>query len=167
MADIDTEFADGPHSKENQLAPPKLTRNELEERLRVEFPEMFHASSDFVIDELWLGGCRLRQRYDVKLLRPGDTIGGPTMMALGRLCHVFRGSERHWLGAACRHHQSDHQLPQQAQIPRPSRRGTALETRKAARCGRNQHSLGRRGRPRRARDLDIFDTTFNTTQRVY
>ncbi len=89
MADIDTEFADGSHNKEDQLAPPKLTRNELEERLRGEFPEVFHASSDFVIEELWLGGCRLRQRYDVKLLRPGDTIGGPTMMALADYAMYF------------------------------------------------------------------------------
>ncbi len=89
MADFGTEIADGPHCKGQQLAPPKLTRNELENLLRVEFPGMFHASSGVVIDDLWLGGCRVRQRYDPKLLRPGNTIGGPTMMALADYAMYF------------------------------------------------------------------------------
>jgi uncharacterized protein (TIGR00369 family) len=36
-----------------------------------------------VVEELWRGGCRLRQRFDQRTLRPGGTISGATMMALG------------------------------------------------------------------------------------
>ncbi|HEV3161434.1 MAG TPA: PaaI family thioesterase [Xanthobacteraceae bacterium] len=65
------------------MATPALTRKELLERLRIEFPDAGHAVGDFEIEELWLGGCRLRQRYDKRVLRPGGTLSGATMMALG------------------------------------------------------------------------------------
>jgi uncharacterized protein (TIGR00369 family) len=60
-----------------------LTRKELLERLRLEFPEAGHAVGDYDLEELWHGGCRLRQRYDKRVLRPGGTLSGATMMALG------------------------------------------------------------------------------------
>ncbi|MFY9772893.1 MAG: PaaI family thioesterase [Xanthobacteraceae bacterium] len=65
------------------MATPALTRKELLERLRIEFPDAGHAVGDFEIEELWRGGCRLRQRYDKRVLRPGGTLSGATMMALG------------------------------------------------------------------------------------
>jgi uncharacterized protein (TIGR00369 family) len=67
----------------SQMATPALTRKELLERLRLEFPEAGHAVGDYEIEELWRGGCRLRQRYDKRALRPGGTVSGATMMALG------------------------------------------------------------------------------------
>jgi uncharacterized protein (TIGR00369 family) len=67
----------------SQMATPALTRKELLERLRIEFPDAGHAVGDFEIEELWRGGCRLRQRYDQRVLRPGGTLSGATMMALG------------------------------------------------------------------------------------
>jgi uncharacterized protein (TIGR00369 family) len=67
----------------SQMATPALTRKELLERLRIEFPDAGHAVGDFEIEELWHGGCRLRQRYDKRVLRPGGTQSGATMMALG------------------------------------------------------------------------------------
>jgi len=67
----------------NQMATPALTRKELLERLRIEFPDAGHAVGDFEIEELWRGGCRLRQRYDKRVLRPGGTLSGAAMMALG------------------------------------------------------------------------------------
>jgi uncharacterized protein (TIGR00369 family) len=67
----------------SQMATPALTRKELLERLRIEFPDAGHAVGDFEIEELWRGGCRLRQRYDKRVLRPGGTLSGATMMALG------------------------------------------------------------------------------------
>ena len=67
----------------SQMATPALTRKELLERLRIEFPDAGHAVGDFEIEELWRGGCRLRRRYDKRGLRPGGTLSGATMMALG------------------------------------------------------------------------------------
>jgi uncharacterized protein (TIGR00369 family) len=65
------------------MATPALTRKELLERLVAEFPEAPHAVGDYDLEELWHGGCRLRQRYDKRVLRPGGTLSGATMMALG------------------------------------------------------------------------------------
>jgi uncharacterized protein (TIGR00369 family) len=65
------------------MATPALTRKELLERLLAEFPEAPHAVGDYDLEELWHGGCRLRQRYDKRVLRPGGTLSGATMMALG------------------------------------------------------------------------------------
>ncbi len=67
----------------SQMATPALTRKELLDRLTMEFPEAGHAMRDYEIEELWRGGCRLRQRYDKRALRPGGTLSGATMMALG------------------------------------------------------------------------------------
>jgi len=66
-----------------EMATPALTRKELLERLRVEFPDASHAVGEYEIEEFWRGGCRLRQRYDKRALRPGGTLSGATMMALG------------------------------------------------------------------------------------
>ena len=76
----------GPNAKLTgviQMAAPALTRKELLDRLRIEFPDAGHAVGDYEIEELWRGGCRLRQRYDQRALRPGGTLSGATMMALG------------------------------------------------------------------------------------
>ena len=67
----------------NEMATPALTRKELLERLRLEFPEASQAVGEYEIEEFWRGGCRLRQRYDKRALRPGGTLSGATMMALG------------------------------------------------------------------------------------
>ena len=66
----------------HDMAPPKLTRKALEERLRVEFPEMFNAESGYTLEKLWFGGCRARRHYHPRTLRPGGTVSGPIMMAL-------------------------------------------------------------------------------------
>jgi len=65
-----------------EMAAPKLTRKALIELLHAEFPEMSHAMSGYAIDEVWLGGCRLRLPFSEKSLRPGGTLSGATMMAL-------------------------------------------------------------------------------------
>jgi len=67
----------------NHMATPALTLKELLERLRREFPEAGNAVGEYEIEALWRGGCRLRQRYDKRGLRPGGTLSGATMMALG------------------------------------------------------------------------------------
>jgi len=65
-----------------EMAAPKLTRKELADRLRAEFPEMSNAMNGCEIDELWHGGCRLRLPFNDSTLRPGGTLSGATMMAL-------------------------------------------------------------------------------------
>jgi uncharacterized protein (TIGR00369 family) len=68
---------------QENMAAPKLPRKELVERLRLEFPEASHAIGDYEIEEVWHGGCRLRLRYDKRVLRPGGTLVGAAMMSLG------------------------------------------------------------------------------------
>ncbi len=65
-----------------EAAAPKLTREELVERLAAEFPEAAHAVGDFTIEQGWFGGCRVRRRFSHGSLRPGGTVSGPIMMAL-------------------------------------------------------------------------------------
>jgi uncharacterized protein (TIGR00369 family) len=65
-----------------QLAAAKLSVGELERLLSVEFPEMFHATSGWVIEAVWHRGCLVRKRFDARSLRPGGTISGPTTMAM-------------------------------------------------------------------------------------
>ena len=62
--------------------PSKMTVEELELFLTAEFPQAFHGGSGLSIDEVWHGGGRVRQAYQERLIRPGGTISGPTMMAL-------------------------------------------------------------------------------------
>jgi uncharacterized protein (TIGR00369 family) len=65
-----------------QMAAAKLSRKELNERLRAEFPEMSNAMGNYQIDEVWFGGCRLRHPFHENALRPGGTLSGTTMMSL-------------------------------------------------------------------------------------
>jgi len=76
-------------TSKRKMAPPKLGRDELEARLRGEFPEMFAITDGLVIEEVWHGGCRIRRGFDPTLLRPGGTIGGTTMMALADYAMYF------------------------------------------------------------------------------
>ncbi len=63
----------------------KLTAEEIEHLLTVEFPQMFNPQGGYAIDAVWFRGCRVRKRFDLQSLRPGGTIAGTTMMALADL----------------------------------------------------------------------------------
>lgn len=63
--------------------PVVLTADELTERLSSGFPQMLNAQSGLTIEAVWHGGSRLRQAFRASSIRPGDTIGGATLMALG------------------------------------------------------------------------------------
>jgi len=65
------------------VKPPLLTAEELERLLAAEFPQMLNAEGGLSIEQAWHGGCRLRQAFRAHSLRPGDTISGATIMALG------------------------------------------------------------------------------------
>jgi uncharacterized protein (TIGR00369 family) len=60
---------------------PKMSVAELEAFLRVEFPQTF-GGDDVTIESADGQTCLLRQRYSERMLRPGGTISGPTLMGL-------------------------------------------------------------------------------------
>jgi len=62
---------------------PALTAKELTRLLSAEFPQVWSKESGLAIEEVWSGGCRLRQTFREQSLRPGATISGATIMALG------------------------------------------------------------------------------------
>jgi uncharacterized protein (TIGR00369 family) len=62
---------------------PAMNVQELDRFLTAEFPQVFHGASGLSIEKVWHGGGRVRQAYQEQFIRPGGTISGPTMMALG------------------------------------------------------------------------------------
>jgi uncharacterized protein (TIGR00369 family) len=62
---------------------PAVSADELTRRLIAEFPQVWSSVSGLSIEEVWSGGCRLRQAFREQSLRPGSTISGATIMALG------------------------------------------------------------------------------------
>src|ERR1700753_1631347 len=63
------------------MTSAKMTVAELTVFLRKEFPQVF-SNDDISIESADGVSCLLRQRYSEKMLRPGGTISGPTLMAL-------------------------------------------------------------------------------------
>ena len=63
------------------MTAAKMSVVELEEFLRVEFPQAF-GSGDTRVEHADGKTCLLRQRYNERMLRPGGTVSGPTLMAL-------------------------------------------------------------------------------------
>jgi uncharacterized protein (TIGR00369 family) len=59
-----------------------MTVEELERFFLAEFPQVFHAESGLAIEAVWERGCRVRQAFRQRSVRPSGTISGPTMMAL-------------------------------------------------------------------------------------
>lgn len=60
----------------------KMTIDELETFLHAEFPQVFTLGGDIGIERADGQSCLLRQRFSDKMLRPGGTVSGPTLMAL-------------------------------------------------------------------------------------
>jgi uncharacterized protein (TIGR00369 family) len=63
------------------MTSASMSVKELEAFLAAEFPQAF-ASGDISIESADGTTCRLRQRYSSRMLRPGGTISGPTLMGL-------------------------------------------------------------------------------------
>ncbi len=63
------------------MALPKMSVTELDEFLRAEFPQSF-GGGDTIIERADGETCLIRQRYHERMLRPGGTISGPTLMGL-------------------------------------------------------------------------------------
>lgn len=64
------------------MTAPVLSVAEIETLLAAEFPQAFHPDSGLAVEHVEFGMCRVRQAYQPKMIRPGGTISGPTMMAL-------------------------------------------------------------------------------------
>src|ERR1700740_52872 len=63
------------------MAIAKMTVAELERFLQVEFPQAF-SGGDISLGKADGSSCLLRQRYSERMLRPGGTVSGPTLMAM-------------------------------------------------------------------------------------
>jgi uncharacterized protein (TIGR00369 family) len=59
----------------------KMNAAEIEAFLREVFPQAF-SDGDITIEAANGVTCRLRQRFGDRMLRPGGTVSGPTLMAL-------------------------------------------------------------------------------------
>ena len=63
------------------MAIAKMSVAELQRFLHDEFPQAF-LGGDISIESADGVSCLLRQRYSDRMLRPGGTVSGPTLMAL-------------------------------------------------------------------------------------
>ena len=63
------------------MATAKMSVAELEKFLHEEFPQAF-SDGDIIIESADGETCLLRRRYDERMLRPGGTVSGPTLMAM-------------------------------------------------------------------------------------
>ena len=63
------------------MAAAKMSVTELEQFLHREFPQAF-SNGDIVIESADGQTCLLLQSYNERMLRPGGTVSGPTLMAL-------------------------------------------------------------------------------------
>jgi acyl-coenzyme A thioesterase PaaI-like protein len=64
------------------MKPAAMTAQEMEQRLRAEFPEAFHDVSGLAIAEVRHGGARVSLAPSSAATRPGGTVSGPTLMML-------------------------------------------------------------------------------------
>ena len=63
------------------MAIAKMSVAELDKFLREEFPQAF-SIGDITIESADSETCLLRQRYNERMLRPGGSVSGPTLMAM-------------------------------------------------------------------------------------
>ena len=64
------------------MAVAKMSVAELEEFLHREFPQAFGPGSQIKIERADGSTCLVRERFNERMLRPGGTVSGPTLMAL-------------------------------------------------------------------------------------
>ena len=109
------------------MAAAKMSVAELEKFLREEFPQAF-SDGDITIESADGETCLLRRRYDERMLRPGGTVSGPTLMAMADFAMYV-------VLLSAIDHQSQHQFPPQGEAGAGcAGGGQAVEARKAA-CG--------------------------------
>jgi uncharacterized protein (TIGR00369 family) len=66
------------------MAAAKMSVPELEKFLHAEFPQAF-SDGEITIERADGETCLLRRRYNERMLRPGGTVSGPTLMEMADL----------------------------------------------------------------------------------
>ena len=66
------------------MTAARMTAAELDAFLRTELPQMF-SDDDLTIEHADGETCLVRQRYSERMLRPGGTVSGPTLMEMADL----------------------------------------------------------------------------------
>ena len=64
---------------------PVMTAEELNELLRRVFPQLNKHRQDYLVTEVFPGGCTIRLDAAYEHLRPGDTVSGVALFALADL----------------------------------------------------------------------------------
>jgi hypothetical protein len=142
------------------MAEAKMSVAELEKFLHEEFPQAF-SDGDITIESADGQTCLLRQRYSERMLRPGGTVSGPTLMAMADFAmYVVLLSA---IGP-CRpggNDQSQHQFPAQgAAGTGRAGRGAAAEAGQAPRDWGGQPAVGLVPGPDRPCDGDLFHSKY-------
>ena len=65
------------------MKPAVLNMEELSRLLTAEFPQMYGPKHGLTVEAVRYCGCQVRQAFREGSIRPGGTISGATMMALG------------------------------------------------------------------------------------
>jgi uncharacterized protein (TIGR00369 family) len=67
--------------------PPKpmMTAAELNDLIRRVFPQINRKRTDYLVTDVFPGGCTIRLNAANEHLRPGDTVSGPSLFALADL----------------------------------------------------------------------------------
>ncbi|MGN6464229.1 MAG: PaaI family thioesterase [Rhizobiaceae bacterium] len=68
-----------------RVLTPVMTAGEVNELLRRVFPQLNRDRVDFLVTEVFPGGCAIRLDASYEHLRPGDTVSGVSLFALADL----------------------------------------------------------------------------------
>ena len=69
-------------TRSHRPAAPALNRDEMAAYLDEVFPEIHHGGRTMEVEAVEYGACRVRMVYHPRLVRPGGTLSGPSMMTL-------------------------------------------------------------------------------------
>ena len=134
----------------------KMSVAELDAFLLKEFPQSF-GSGDITIERADGETCLIRRRFNERMLRPGGTVSGPTLMALADVAmYVVLLSAIGPVGLAVTTNLNINFLRKGSAGPGRAGRGQNSETRQAA-CGRrSQPAVGHVARSDRPCYCDLF-----------
>ena len=137
------------------MAIAKMSVAELEKFLHEEFPQAF-SNGDITIESADGETCLLRQRYNERMLRPGGTVSGPTLMAMADFAmYVVLLSAIGPVGLAVTTNLNINFL-RKGTGAGCAGGGQAVEARQAAGGRRGQPAVGVIAGSDRARDRDLF-----------
>ena len=138
------------------MAAAKMSVAELEKFLREEFPQAF-SDGDITIESADGETCLLRQRYNERMLRPGGTVSGPTLMAMADFAmYVVLLSAIGPVGLAVTTNLNINFLRKGQPGQDVLAAAQDIEARQAARGRRGQSAVGDVARSDRACDRDLF-----------